>query len=821
MKISTSTLRAVAVLGMVLASVAALGCSTPEPPTPTPSPPIIVEIGMTTDRVMAPLNIDFEAVDFTDGVSYFWDFGDGNTAAGTIARHTYLDAGAFVIRLSGTRDDQTEYAEKTITVQPGDAGWIVLNASELAIEANQSFQFEAEAFDHLGNTVPDAQLVWYADPAVGTIDQSGLFTAGQDLAVAAEGVRVDFPRGNFTANEKLPVAVVLGEPDEISVTPDVIETRATWGVDLNAEVLDAAGHVIEDAEITWEVLRPGDDVDQTGYYTPSETISAENASLVLLTATHGDSKLERIVKGTVNPGILDRIEVEGSLLELKTGDEVQLSAKGFDRFDNELELDDISWEVDDPDVGSFDADGVFTASGKSGEFPEDMVRVRGFKDGVQVFALVPISVLPSKAVSIEFVNEIDSVPAGSSAPIPLRVLDEHGNAITDIDVYLEVTAGGTLTTSNVFKAGFELGMYEDAVIARVLAEDTANGTLLEESTNIEVRQRSADYLAVDVVGPGGPVVYLINLANGDLTPISEEAESNEFIEDTPSWWHDGSRLVYSSDASGVREIYDIEPFTGEVRQLVTGENDLFMPAISPDSTKIAFVESTDSGSHIFVADLELDENGGIVGAVNAADARQLSSEDGIQNLFPYWSPDGDSVMFTSSNSEGRFRVTVADVAEEFGDVLVEARAASGLAWHPDGMRILVSTEFPDGDGTRDALVLADLTTGDIEEIDVGGLKVGIAAIAPDGSEMSFVDEEEGALWLMDLDGTGRRRALGGQFQPTLTAWRPQPLEPPTPTSNALADTAGYYTPAESHLETNHEPAGTVSMVSKVLNEASQ
>ena len=46
---------------------------------------------------------------------------------------------------------------------------------------------------------------------------------------------------------------------------------------------------------------------------------------------------------------------------------------------------------------------------------------------------------PQKRVAIEFMNETDSVPAGSSSPIPLRVVDEHGNDVTDVDVYLEVT----------------------------------------------------------------------------------------------------------------------------------------------------------------------------------------------------------------------------------------------------------------------------------------------------------------------------------------------------------------------------------------------
>ena len=153
-------------------------------------------------------------------------------------------------------------------------------------------------------------------------------------------MRVEFSRGNFTANEKLPVSVVIGEPTTIEVTPSTIDTRATWGVDMHAEVLDPAGLVLEDAEVSWEALRPGDQIDQTGYYTPSETISAPDASLILITANKDGMKLEHIVKGTIHPGILDRVVVDGALIDLKPGDEVQLSATAYDRFNNELELDE-------------------------------------------------------------------------------------------------------------------------------------------------------------------------------------------------------------------------------------------------------------------------------------------------------------------------------------------------------------------------------------------------------------------------------------------------------------------------------------------------
>ena len=70
MKISSLKSRGLVAVGLMLTvALASLACSDEEVPTatPVPLPPIVVEIGMTASTVMAPVNIDFEAENFTDG----------------------------------------------------------------------------------------------------------------------------------------------------------------------------------------------------------------------------------------------------------------------------------------------------------------------------------------------------------------------------------------------------------------------------------------------------------------------------------------------------------------------------------------------------------------------------------------------------------------------------------------------------------------------------------------------------------------------------------------------------------------------------------
>ena len=85
---------------------------------------------------------------------------------------------------------------------------------------------------------------------------------------------------------------------------------------------------------------------------------------------------------------------------------------------------------------------------------------------------------------------------------------------------------------------------------------------------------------------------------------------------------------------GKREIWDIDPFTNDVRLLVSTENGVLMPAISPDGTRIAFIESREDGSSVYVADFEFDEDGELEGVITFEDAQLLSVETDLQHLLP-------------------------------------------------------------------------------------------------------------------------------------------------------------------------------------------
>lgn len=105
--------------------------------------------------------VGFDAIESTDAsapiVSYAWDFGDGTTATGSTASHTYATAGTYLVRLTVT--DQSGYVDTaTSTVTVVDAPPVATFTSGVSTpEAGQLVPFDASA-----SSDPDESIVSYA-----------------------------------------------------------------------------------------------------------------------------------------------------------------------------------------------------------------------------------------------------------------------------------------------------------------------------------------------------------------------------------------------------------------------------------------------------------------------------------------------------------------------------------------------------------------------------------------------------------------------------------------------------------------------------------
>ena len=771
----------------VVASAAILACvdNTPTPtqtsePTATPLPD--VAFGVTAQSVMAPLEVGFSVEMPSSDASYSWDFGDGTSATGASVSHTYLDAGQFKAVLRADYDGAVLTAERAITVQPGAAGWLVLNSYSAELLSGDSFQFEAEAFDELGNPIDASVIEWSSDPAAGTIDGDGKFNAGPEVGQWDAGATATFERGGITVVENLAIAVVYGSPTTLEIKPSEIDTRVTWEVDLTAKVFDEAGHEMEDAEVEWEVLRPGDQVSNSGEYIPGEDVAEPGSALVVARFEDGDSLLTEVVRGTVAPGILDQITVAPELQQLAPGSSVQLSATGYDRFGNEVTLERVTWKLNEDEVGSVTSSGLLTVGSMAREFGEETLEVRGFKDGIESVTFLTVYVQAGSPATMEFRNSDDSVPAGAASPLIVDVRDRYGNLVSGADVRFDVRGGGYLAVGDVFVAGLDHGLYVDALTASIEPPDASNEPTIEASASVFVRERSSDFLAIDVEDASGSTVYLINLITAQLVPVSRDFLDDDAGESMPAWMPDGNRLLLSSSATGENQVYLVDPFHNIKHQITDVPGGALMAAPSPLGDRLAFVRPGNEagGWDVVVAPLQFDESGAPVALITPDDVEVISSNGEHQNILPYWSPDGEWLMYTEVGPQNSASAFIFNADDPSADQGFEIRSVSGLAWHPRGEEVLVTSSRLVSSGRIVSVpLMVNLATGEPRELDVNGMGVAVASFSPDGTELAFVDEETGVLWLMDTDGTGLRQAVGAQFQTTITSWRPRTLELPT------------------------------------------
>ena len=174
------------------------------------SSPPVAEFYTTNNSGNAPFDVTFVLGDLADGDSYRWDFGDGNGSTELEPTHTYNFSGEFLVNLTAIRGDRVSFAEATVKVEPGMAGWVVLEADRLVVSSFETVDFTATAYDEIGNPIDDADFIWGVDETAGFIDSNGRFTAGTQLGRFDSAVQVEFERHGKSASSSIPVEIVEG-----------------------------------------------------------------------------------------------------------------------------------------------------------------------------------------------------------------------------------------------------------------------------------------------------------------------------------------------------------------------------------------------------------------------------------------------------------------------------------------------------------------------------------------------------------------------------------------------------------------------------------
>ncbi len=215
----------------------------------------------------------------------------------------------------------------------------------------------------------------------------------------------------------------------------------------------------------------------------------------------------------------------------------------------------------------------------------------------------------------------------------------------------------------------------------------------------------------------------------------------------PSWSPDNRFLAYTSYTSGfpdivLHSIYEARAATRPAKGTPNAQN--YLPAFSPDGTRIAFASSRTGNFEIYTM------------RVDGSDVRQLTSHPGIDNA-PTWSPNSQQIAFTSERSgQSHLFIMSAD-----GGPVTRLPTGGGKVdrptWSPAPFNyVAYSAEVPGGNqirmielGTNKVTSLTDAFQGNNES----------PSVAPNGRHIAFVTTQWGKehIVIIGRDGKLERR----------------------------------------------------------------
>lgn len=164
----------------------------------------------------------------------------------------------------------------------------------------------------------------------------------------------------------------------------------------------------------------------------------------------------------------------------------------------------------------------------------------------------------------------------------------------------------------------------------------------------------------------------------------------------PAWSPDGARIVFRSNRDGDADIYTMSADGTDVRQVADMAGDERYPSFSPDGSQILFQSNADGDRDIYV--MNADGSG----------RRQLTVNDVIFDSAPMWSPDGREIAFERMDAETS---QTSGAIHDSGEIHVMDAAGGnvrrlttnavhdeGPAWSPDGQSLVFTSEREDPAG---------------------------------------------------------------------------------------------------------------------------
>ena len=198
--------------------------------------------------------------------------------------------------------------------------------------------------------------------------------------------------------------------------------------------------------------------------------------------------------------------------------------------------------------------------------------------------------------------------------------------------------------------------------------------------------------AIYKMNPDGTgVQQLTNSGQRDYSPVwSPDGTKIAFIRLTTEYIFDDTDIPVDNSSYG---IYIIDSGGGNLTQVKSGQafiNDLTW---SPDGTKLAYLQGTDSTHAGYYYSCSGIRNIYVVDAVADGSARVVEAASG--GVDPSWSPDGTKIFYAVNNASLDFGIYSIDLeTDEVSRLTYDIKPPADPEVSPDGSKIAYGIDYP-------------------------------------------------------------------------------------------------------------------------------
>ena len=323
---------------------------------------------------------------------------------------------------------------------------ITISPATISLAAGSINIFTATTLDQSNHPI-SATVIWdSSDPTVGTINQSGIFSAlhtGSTIITASSGNIIGVAAANVTPSVSVEIPVLT----RITISPLTTSLIVDNATVFTATTLDQFNQPIT-TTVTWTSSNPAIcTIDQNGVFT---AISPGTATITASSGNISGVAVANVTSAPITQPILTKITITPLTLNIAAGSSTILMATTTDQFDHSISTT-VTWNSSNPDVGTIDQNGVFTAISQG---TTTVTASSGNIGGASLINVIPVPPVPVEILTtITISPQTISIPEGDINIFTVTTLDQFNHLIYSPIIWNSSNTNvGTIDQNGIFTA---------------------------------------------------------------------------------------------------------------------------------------------------------------------------------------------------------------------------------------------------------------------------------------------------------------------------------------------------------------------------------